>query len=81
MVPEEIPLNPVTCQPEVKSEINDPFTPKNVQIWSWGSLKAKFREIDEDLSRPGLPWHQFQNPRQLKPRTIYEFQIEMQPNL
>jgi predicted acyl esterase len=26
-----------------------------------------------------LPWHQFQNPQQLKPRNIYEFQIELQP--
>jgi len=79
MVPEGVPLNPVTGQPEIKPEVNDSFTPQNVQIWSWGSLKAKFREVDDDLSRPGLPWHQFQNPRQLKPRTIYEFQIEMQP--
>ena len=55
------------------------FTPKNVQIWSWGSLKAKFREIDKELSRPGLPWHSFQNPQPLKPRTTYEFQIELQP--
>ena len=79
MVPQGIPLNPVTGQPEVKPEVNDPFTPKNVQIWSWGSLKAKFREVDRDLSRPGLPWHSFQNPQQLKPLTTYEFQIELQP--
>jgi predicted acyl esterase len=79
MVPEGVPLNPVTCQPEIKPEVNDPFTPKNVQIWSWGSLKAKFRQVDENLSRPGSPWHRFQNPQQLKPRTIYEFQIELQP--
>jgi len=79
MVPEGVPLNPVTGQPEIKPEANDPFTPKNVQIWSWGSLKTKFREIDENLSRPGLPWHPFQNPQQLKPHTTYEFQIELQP--
>jgi len=79
MVPEGVPLNPVTGQPEIKPEVNDPFTPKNVQIWSWGSLKAKFREIDENLSRPGLPWHSFQNPQQLKPLTTHEFQIELQP--
>ena len=79
MVPEGIPLNPVTGQPEVKPEVNDLFTPKNVQIWSWGSLKAKFREVDKNLSRPGLPWHSFQNPQQLEPLTTYEFQIEMQP--
>jgi len=79
MVSEGTPLNPVTGQPETKPEVNDRFTPENVQIWSWGSLKAKFREIDEGLSRPGSPWHLFQNPQQLEPRTIYEFQIELQP--
>jgi predicted acyl esterase len=79
MVSEGVPLNPVTGQPEVKPEVNDPFTPGNVQIWSWGSLKAKYREVDEKLSRPGLPWHAFQNPQQPKPRTIYEFQIQLQP--
>ena len=79
MVPEGVPLNPVTGKPEIKPEVNDPFTPKNVQIWSWGSLKAKFREIDNNLSHPGLPWHPYQNPQQLKPFTTYEFQIELQP--
>jgi predicted acyl esterase len=79
MVPEGVPLNPVTGRPEIKPEANDPFTPQNVQIWSWGSLKAKFREVDEKLSRPGLPWHPFRKPADLKPDTVYEFQIEMQP--
>jgi predicted acyl esterase len=32
MVPEGVPLNPVTGKPEVKPEVNDPFTPENVQI-------------------------------------------------
>ncbi len=79
VAPEGIPLNPVTGQPEVKPEVNDLFTPKNVQIWSWGSLKTRFREIDKNLSRLGLPWHSYQNPQQLKPLTTYEFQIELQP--
>ena len=79
MVHEGVPLNPATGQPEIKPEVNDTFTPENVQIWSWGSLKAKFRKIDKNLSRPGLPWHSFQNPLQLKPCTTYEFQIELQP--
>jgi len=79
MVPAGVPLNPVTGDPEIKPEANDPWTPSEVQIWSWGSLKAKFRELDESKSRPGLPWHPFQNPRELKPDTIYEFQIELQP--
>jgi uncharacterized protein len=79
MVPEGIPLNPVSGRPEIKPEANDLFTPKNVQIWSWGSLKTQYRETDKALSRPGLPWHPFQNPQQLKPSTTYEFQIELQP--
>jgi uncharacterized protein len=79
MVPKGVPLNPVTGQPEIKPEANDPYTPQNVQIWSWGSLKTKFREVDEKRSRPGLPWHSFRKPADLKPNTIYEFQIEMQP--
>jgi uncharacterized protein len=79
MVPEGLPLNPVTGQPEVKPEMNDSYTPKEVQIWSWGCLKAKFREVDPERSRQGLPWHPFQNPRELEPDTVYEYQIEMQP--
>jgi predicted acyl esterase len=79
MVPNGVPLNPVTGKPETKPEVNDPWTPREVQLWSWGSLKAKFRELDESKSRPGMPWHPFQNPRELRPGTIYEFQIELQP--
>jgi putative CocE/NonD family hydrolase len=79
MVPDGVPVNPVTRDSEIKPEANDPWTPRDVQLWSWGSLKAKFREIDESKSRPGLPWHRFQNPQHLKPDTIYEFQIELQP--
>jgi predicted acyl esterase len=79
MVPEGVPLNPVTGNPEIKPEVNDPWTPPEVQIWSWGSLKAKFRQVDKSMSRPGMPWHSFQNPEDIKPNTTYEFQIEMQP--
>jgi predicted acyl esterase len=79
MVPQGVPLNPITGQPEIKPEANDPFTPQNVQIWSWGSLKCKFREVDEKRSQPGLPWHSYRKPANLKPNTVYEFQIEMQP--
>jgi predicted acyl esterase len=79
MVPEGVPLNPVTGKPEVKPEVTDPLTPRAVQIWSWGSLKAKYREIDESMSKPGMPWHSFQKPVDLKPNTIYEFKIELQP--
>ena len=79
MVPHGVPLNPATGEPEAKPEANDKCTPQEVQIWGWGSLKAKFREVDETMSRPGMPWHSFQNPEDIKPDTIYEFQIELQP--
>ena len=79
MVPDGVPLNPVTGKPEVKPEVTDPWTPHEVQIWSWGSLKAKYRELSESMSKPGMPWHSFQKPADLKPNTIYEFQIELQP--
>lgn len=42
-------------------------------------VKAKFRQVDESMSRPGMPWHPCQNPEDIKPGTIYEFQVEMQP--
>ncbi len=79
MVPEGIPLNPVTGDPEIKPEVTDQWTPDEVQIWSWGCLKAKFREVDAKRSKPGMPWHSFRNPIELKPNTVYEFQIELQP--
>jgi predicted acyl esterase len=79
MVPEGVPLNPATGRPEIKPEVTDPWTPRNVQLWSWGCLKAKFREVDEGMSRPGMPWHTYQKPVDLKSDTVYEFQVEMQP--
>jgi len=79
MVPEGVPLNPVTGKPEIKPAVTDPWIPSSVQIWSWGSLKAKFREVDESMSKPGMLWHPFQKPVELEPNTVYEFQIELQP--
>jgi putative CocE/NonD family hydrolase len=78
-VPSGVPLNPVTRCPEIKPEVTDPWTPPEVQIWSWGCLKAKFREVDEKMSKRGMPWHSFQKPVELKPNQVYEFQIELQP--
>jgi predicted acyl esterase len=79
MVDGGVPLNPATGKPEIKPEVNDRWTPPEVQIWSWGCLKAKYRRLDENMSRPGMPWHPFQNPEDLNPHTAYEFQIELQP--
>ena len=44
-----------------------------------GQLRASFREIDESRSKPGQPFHPFQNPVNLNPNIVYEFQIEMMP--
>lgn len=79
MAAEGVPLNPVTGEPEVKPEISDCFTPPEVQIWTWGSLKAKYREVNEEMSAPGLPWHPFNNAEEIRPNTVYEFQIELVP--
>jgi predicted acyl esterase len=79
MASSDVPLNPVTGNPEIKPEVTDPWTPREVQIWSWGCLKAKFREVDEKMSKPVMPWHSFRKPVDLKPNTVYEFQIELQP--
>ncbi len=45
----------------------------------YGNLKACFRELDQRKSKPGQPWHPFQNPVYLEPNKVYEFQIEVQP--
>jgi hypothetical protein len=45
----------------------------------FGNLKAAFREVDKSRSRPGQPWHPFQEPVYLEPSKIYEFEIEIRP--
>ena len=48
-------------------------------MWSFGNLKAKFREVDESRSKPGQPFHPFRNLADLEPNRIYEFQVELGP--
>jgi predicted acyl esterase len=79
MVPDGILVNPVTREPQPKPDWTNSWTPREVHLWSWGNLKAKFREVDESRSKQGQPFHTFRNPVELKPNTIYEFQIELQP--
>jgi predicted acyl esterase len=62
-----------------RSLYTDMWTPPEVFLWSNGNLKTKFREVDESMSRPGLPWHPFKNPTDCKPNTVYEFQVELWP--
>ena len=72
-------INPVTKEPHLRPDWTDDWTPKEVNLWSYGNLKTKFREVDEGKSKPGQPWHPFTNPEVLEPNTIYEFQIELVP--
>jgi hypothetical protein len=72
-------LNPVTHEPHLRPDWTDDWTPQQVNLWSYGNLKAKFREVDESKSKPGQPWHPFIHPVVLKPNTIYEFQVELVP--
>jgi predicted acyl esterase len=72
-------LNPVTGKPFLRPDWTDVWTPKEVNLWSYGNLKTKFRKPDESRSKSGNPWHSFTDPEILKPDTIYEFQIELVP--
>jgi predicted acyl esterase len=60
-------------------KIGDMSPDGNIKIWTFGNLKASFREVDKNKSKPGQPWHPFQNPVILEPKTIYDFQVEIQP--
>jgi len=50
-----------------------------VTLLTQGHLKASYREVDESNSRPGQPFHPFQNPALPEPNKIYDYQIEMLP--
>jgi len=50
-----------------------------VKLISKGTLKACYREVDESLSTPQQPWHPFTKAEYLKPNTVYDFLIEIQP--
>ncbi len=44
-----------------------------------GHLKASYRKVDESRSKPGQPFHTFQNPVRPEPNAVYEYKIEMIP--
>lgn len=46
---------------------------------SRGMLRASFREVDTEKSKPGQPWHPFTRMQPLAPGETYEFQIELRP--
>ena len=47
MLPGGILINPVTGEPQPKPDWTDSWTPREVHLWSWGNLKAKFKEVAE----------------------------------
>ena len=50
-----------------------------ITLLAEGHLKASFREVDESKSKPGQPFHPFQNPAPPEPKKVYEYQIEIWP--
>jgi len=60
-------------------KIGDVAPGGKVALLTQGHLKASFREMDEAKSKPGRPFHPFQNPFLPASNTIYEYQIEMMP--
>jgi predicted acyl esterase len=46
---------------------------------SRGMLRASFRALDAERSKPGQPFHPFTKSDLLEPGTVYEFQIELRP--
>jgi len=60
-------------------KLGDVAPDRTVKLITKGNLKASHREGDESKSRPGQPWHPFQNPVVVEPNKIYDYQIELQP--
>lgn len=52
---------------------------KEMKLLSRGILRASFRAVDQERSRPGQPFHLFEEQVPLEPKKTYEFQIEMKP--
>ena len=51
----------------------------NVVPLTQGSLKSSHRAVDEARSRPGQPFHTYQNPVGPEAGKAYEYQIEIMP--
>jgi len=60
-------------------KVGDVDSNGEVTLITQGHLKASYRDVDESKSRPGQPFHPYQNPIRPEPNTIYEFQIELTP--
>jgi predicted acyl esterase len=51
----------------------------NITPLTQGSLKSSHRAVDEVRSKPGQPFHSYQNPARPEPNKVYEYQIEVMP--
>jgi predicted acyl esterase len=60
-------------------KVGDVAPDGKVTLITQGHLKASYRDVDETKSRPGQPFHPYQNPVRPEPDTIYEYQIELTP--
>ncbi len=59
--------------------VADIDTDGKVNPVTMGRLKASLRGVDPAKSRPGQPFHPFNNPVRPEPHKIYEYQIELMP--
>ena len=59
--------------------VADIGTDGKVNPVTMGRLKASLRDVDPAKSKPGQPFHPFNNPVRPEPNKIYEYQIELMP--
>jgi uncharacterized protein len=60
-------------------KIGDVGEDGRVSLITEGLLKASFRQVDEAMSQPGMPFHPFQHPVRPEPNEVYEYRIEIRP--
>jgi predicted acyl esterase len=60
-------------------KVGDVAPDGTVSLLTESPLKASHREVDKSKSRPGQPYHPFQNPVLPEPNTVYKYEIEMMP--
>lgn len=60
-------------------KVGDVAPDGTVKLITKGNLKASYRQADEAKSKPGQPYHSFQNPVAVEPNKVYDYQVEIQP--
>jgi predicted acyl esterase len=61
------------------AKIDDVAPDGSFKVASKGWLKASHRDVDEDRSGPGQPFHTHANPTPLNSKEVYKFEIEIWP--